>query len=97
MLRAAGTQDDLLHLQKQCLIRGFDILTPGGSLIYDTCRYNLAENKAVVQELSEQHPVTLQSITLPVPHSHGLLQARSIRMMCTCSAADGSTPLSLVR
>ena len=45
-----------------------------GGLIYTTCTYNPAENEAVVQELLEQRPATLQPITLPVPHSPGLLQ-----------------------
>jgi 16S rRNA C967 or C1407 C5-methylase (RsmB/RsmF family) len=72
--RASGPPDNLPRLQKQLLIRGFDILAPGGSLIYATCTYNPAENEAVVQELLEQRPATLQPITLPVPHSPGLLQ-----------------------
>ena len=72
--RATGAPDDLPRLQKQLLIRGFDILAPGGSLIYATCTYNPAENEAVVQELLEQRPSTIQPITLQVPHSPGLLQ-----------------------
>jgi len=72
--RATGAPDDLARLQKQLLIRGFDILAPGGSLIYATCTYNPAENEAVVQELLEQRPATIQPITLPGPHSPGLLQ-----------------------
>src|SRR5713101_8426704 len=32
--RAAGTPDDLPRLQKQLLVRGFDLLAPGGRLIY---------------------------------------------------------------
>ena len=72
--RANGAADDLPRLQKQLLRRGFDILAPGGSLIYATCTYNPAENEAVVQELLEQRPATIQPITLPVPHSPGLLQ-----------------------
>ena len=72
--RATGTQDDLPRLQKQLFMRGFDILAPGGSLIYATCTYNLAESEAVVQGLLEQRPATSQPITLPVPHSPGLLQ-----------------------
>jgi NOL1/NOP2/sun family putative RNA methylase len=72
--RATGAPDDLPRLQKQLLIRGFDLLAPGGSLIYATCTYNPAENEAVVQELLEQRPATIQPLTLPVPHSPGLLQ-----------------------
>jgi 16S rRNA C967 or C1407 C5-methylase (RsmB/RsmF family) len=72
--RATGAPDDLPRLQKQLLMRGFDILAPGGRLIYATCTYNLAESEAVVQGLLGQRPPTSQPITLPVPHSPGLLQ-----------------------
>ena len=34
--RATGMPDDLPRLQKRLRIRGFDILAPGGSLIYAT-------------------------------------------------------------
>ena len=74
MRRATCAPDDLPRLQKQLFMRGFDILAPGGSLIYATCTYNLAENEAVVQGLLEQRPATSQPIILPVPHSPGLLQ-----------------------
>lgn len=71
---SSGTPKDLPRLQKQLLVRGFDLLAPGGSLLYATCTYNRAENKAVVQALLEQCPATLQPITLPVRHSPGLQQ-----------------------
>jgi len=71
---APGAPEDLPRLQKQLLIRGFDLLAPGGSLLYATCTYNPAENEAVVQALLEQRPAILQSITLPVRHSPGLQQ-----------------------
>jgi len=72
--QAAGTPVDLPRLQKQLLLRGFDLLAPGGHLLYATCTYNPAENEAVVQTLLEQRPATLQPITLPVQHSPGLQQ-----------------------
>lgn len=72
--RASGTPADLPRLQKQLLMRGFDVLEPGGSLLYATCTYNPAENEAVVQALLEQRPATLQPITLPMQYSPGLQQ-----------------------
>ena len=71
---ASCTPEELPRLQKQLLVRGFDLLAPGGSLLYATCTYNPAENEAVVQALLEQRPATLQPITLPVRHSPGLRQ-----------------------
>jgi len=70
--RAVRTPDDLPRLQRQLLLRGFDLLEPGGHLLYATCTYNPAENEAVVQALLTQRPATLQPMTLPVPHSPGL-------------------------
>jgi NOL1/NOP2/sun family putative RNA methylase len=69
--RAEG---DLPRLQKQLLLRGFDLLVPGGTLLYATCTYNPAENEAVVQALLDQRPATIQPITLAALHSPGLSQ-----------------------
>ena len=41
----------LPELQRKILIRGFDLLRPGGEILYATCTYNPLENEAVVQEL----------------------------------------------
>jgi 16S rRNA C967 or C1407 C5-methylase (RsmB/RsmF family) len=67
--RACG---DLPSLQKQLLLRGFDLLATGGTLLYATCTYNPAENEAVVQTLLEQRAAMLQPIRLDVPHGPGL-------------------------
>lgn len=67
--RATG---NLPRLQTQLLLRGFDLLAPGGTLLYATCTYNPEENEAVVQALLEQRSATIQPITLTLPHSPGL-------------------------
>jgi NOL1/NOP2/sun family putative RNA methylase len=67
--RASG---DLPHLQRQLLLRGFDLLAPGGTLLYATCTYNPAENEAVVQTLLDQRPATLEPIPIDLPHRSGL-------------------------
>lgn len=71
------SEGDLPHLQKQLLLRGFDLLAPHGCLLYSTCTYNPDENEAVVQYLLEQRPATLQPIALNVTHRAGLRQWRS--------------------
>ncbi len=63
---------DLPRLQRQLLLRGFDLLVPGGALLYATCTYNPDENEAVVQTLLERRPARLEPIRLDVPHSSGL-------------------------
>jgi 16S rRNA C967 or C1407 C5-methylase (RsmB/RsmF family) len=72
--QTAGTAKALPRLQKQLLVRGFDLLEPGGSLLYATCTYDPQENEAVVQALLEQRPAVIQPIRLPVQHSPGLQQ-----------------------
>ena len=67
--RASG---DLPRLQRQLLLRGFDLLTERGTLLYATCTYNPSENEAVVQTLLEQRSATLEPIQLDVPHDSGL-------------------------
>lgn len=71
------SEGNLPHLQKQLLLRGFDLLAAHGSLLYSTCTYNPDENEAVVQYLLERRPATLQPIGLNVPHRSGLRQWRT--------------------
>ena len=47
--RLAGTQ-------KQLLKNAFDLLKPGGTIVYSTCSCEPEENEAVVSELLESYP-----------------------------------------
>ena len=60
--------------------------------MYATCTYNLEENEAVVQGLLEQRPATLQPITLPLPHSLGLLQWKDLYVGRTHAALLAALP-----
>lgn len=77
LLHYRPSQGDLPRLQTQLLLRGFDLLAEGGTLLYATCTYNPAEDEAVVQALLEQRPAMLQPITLEVPHCAGLRHWRT--------------------
>ncbi len=68
-LRSSG---NLPQVQSQLLLRGFDLLAPGGTLVYATCTYNPAENESVIQTLLEARPATLEPITHNLPHASGL-------------------------
>lgn len=73
LLHARRLSGRLPPLQTALLVRGFDLLTPGGHLIYATCTYNPEENEAVVQALLEQRPdAALEPFSLPYPHHGGL-------------------------
>ncbi len=64
----------LLGLQRHLLLRAFDLLKPGGTLIYSTCTYNPDENESVVQFLIENRSAMVQPIDLELPHCSGLGQ-----------------------
>jgi NOL1/NOP2/sun family putative RNA methylase len=70
------SEGDLPRLQKQLLLRGFDLLAEQGSLLYSTCTYNPDENEAVVQHLLDQRLALLQPIDLDALHQPGLRQWR---------------------
>ncbi|HIH43223.1 TPA: NOL1/NOP2/sun family putative RNA methylase [Candidatus Woesearchaeota archaeon] len=64
--------------QKQLLRTGFEILKPGGTLVYSTCTLEPEENEAVVDSLLEQYPnAKLQKIDakkLKINHSPAILK-----------------------
>jgi NOL1/NOP2/sun family putative RNA methylase len=62
----------LPRLQRDLLLRAFDLLKPGGTLVYSTCTYNPEENESVVQFLLENRQATVRPITLDLPHTPGL-------------------------
>ena len=43
-------------LQKQLISAGYDLLKPGGVLIYSTCTFAPEENEAVIASLLERRP-----------------------------------------
>ncbi|MFP3927759.1 MAG: hypothetical protein ACLFUP_02550 [Desulfobacteraceae bacterium] len=47
----AEAPPSLLDLQRKILVRGFDLLTPGGVMLYSTCTYAPEENEAALHHL----------------------------------------------
>lgn len=64
----------LPRLQRSLLLRAFDLLKPGGTLLYSTCTYNPDENESVIQFLLENRQAKVQPIELELPHCSGLGQ-----------------------
>lgn len=64
----------LPELQQKIVLRGFDLLKPGGRMIYATCTYNPCENEAVVNWLLNQRKeARLQPIELTgIKHESGI-------------------------
>jgi NOL1/NOP2/sun family putative RNA methylase len=62
----------LTRLQKMLILRGYDLLCPGGILVYSTCTFAPEENEAVVNHLLQERDAILSSIDLPFPHAAGV-------------------------
>lgn len=64
----------LSRLQRQLLVAGFDLLRPGGVMVYSTCTVSPEENEGVINELMDRRPgAIVQPLTLEAEdNSHGL-------------------------
>ncbi len=66
----------LPDLQRRIIIRAFDLLRPGGVLLYSTCTYNPDENEGVVSYLLENRDAILLPIRLNIPFDNGITEWR---------------------
>jgi len=65
----------LAHLQKKLISRAFELLNPGGTLVYSTCTSSTEENEEVVLDLLERNGnAELAKIDLPVKAGTGMLE-----------------------
>jgi NOL1/NOP2/sun family putative RNA methylase len=55
----------LARMQKQLITKGFDLLSPGGVMVYSTCTFAPEENEAVVHHLLEERDAEMQGISIP--------------------------------
>ncbi len=55
-----------MNLQKQLIRKGFELLRPGGVLVYSTCSLSPLENEVVVDFLLRKFPANVE--WTPVPH-----------------------------
>lgn len=62
----------LVRQQKALLRRGYDVLEPGGTLVYSTCTYAPEENEGVVADLLSSSDATLLPLDVDVPGLPGL-------------------------
>ncbi len=63
------------NLQKQLIVKAFDLLKPGGVMVYSTCTFAPEENEEVVDHLLQKREATLEKIELPnFKLSPGILQ-----------------------
>jgi tRNA (cytosine49-C5)-methyltransferase len=57
-----------MNLQKQLIRKGFELLRPGGALVYSTCSLSPLENEVVVDFLLRNFAATVE--WTPAPHFH---------------------------
>ena len=63
---------NLPAIQKALIKRAFDMLRPGGRLVYSTCTLNVEENEEVVQFLLNRRRANLAGFDPPVESSPGI-------------------------
>jgi len=64
----------LSRLQKRLILRAYDLLRPGGTLVYSTCTFAPEENESVVAHLLCERDARLTPVNLPVAGNPGLLE-----------------------
>ncbi len=52
-------------LQKKLIIKAFDMLSPGGTMVYSTCTFAPEENEMVVEHLLKNRPAQVEPIEIP--------------------------------
>jgi len=59
-------------LQRRLILRGYDLLRPGGTLVYSTCTFAPEEDEAVVAFLLDERDARLEPVAFPIGASPGL-------------------------
>ncbi len=82
-----GFRDHLARQQALLLRRGYDVLEPGGVLVYSTCTYAPEENEGVVGPFLEETGARVLPLGVDVPGEPGLAQWEGRRFPEALSAA----------
>lgn len=64
----------LQNLQKEIILRGFDLLSDKGVMLYATCTYNPAENEGVVDFLLQRRDAVLHAVEAGIHHEPGVTE-----------------------
>lgn len=64
----------LARIQQRLIRRGYDLLRPGGALVYSTCTFAPEENEAIAAHLLAERDAILAPISLPFSASQGIVE-----------------------
>ncbi len=64
----------LARVQKRLIVRAFDLLAPGGVLVYSTCTFAPEENEAVVAHLLDSRDARVLPFEPQLPHCRGIVR-----------------------
>lgn len=64
----------LTNIQKRIILRGYQLLKPGGVMLYSTCTYNPVENEGVVDYLLQNTDAELLPFDSPIPSEPGITE-----------------------
>ncbi len=67
-----ATIERLVRLQRRLILRGYDLLRPGGRLVYSTCTFAPEENEAIAAFLLGERDAMIEPISLPFSSSPGV-------------------------
>ncbi len=62
----------LARIQRRLILRGYDLLKPGGILVYSTCTFAPEEDEAVVSFLLSSRDARVEKLDLPLPYDAGI-------------------------
>jgi len=74
--RESRSKTRLPDLQKNIIIRGFDLLKKDGEMLYATCTYNPEENESVVDFLLRNRNARLLPLDIELDYEPGILEWR---------------------
>ncbi len=93
LLRSKSDVDKLCQTQRVLINKAFDLLTPGGELLYSTCSILPRENDQIVKDLLDSRPDAALLPLPPIPAAEAsnniLVTTTGLQLLPTADAHDG--------
>lgn len=79
LLGTSPNSPRLHEIQVNLVLKAFDLLKKGGTLVYSTCSYDPMENEAVLDMLLKERPARIVPIGLPIPYDPGIQEWKGLK------------------